>query len=234
MGGLVACSNDKTGNQSSELRTTESSGVEQAETDAPNAAAAGSAAPQASAPDPNTTGQYRVLAERTYFFDAPRQSTPNGRYLLRGDVLYGEDEANGFVKTRFVNPNGAQVTGWLKAEELGKLTSASAARPSPPPAPRRPPAPTAEVTKSEPAAAPAPASQPTGSAQTAVVQVARSYFYNSPDLVQPRKAHCVKGDKVRLGESRGNAVYVTFTNWENVTSRGWMRKDALGLEASQE
>jgi hypothetical protein len=59
------------------------------------------------------------------------------------------------------------------------------------------------------------------------VQAARSYFYNSPDLIEPRKAHCVQGDKVWLGETRGDAVYVTFTNWEKVTTKGWMRKDAL-------
>ena len=55
----------------------------------------------------------------------------------------------------------------------------------------------------------------------------RAYFYQAPDLTQSRKAYCEPGDKVRLGESRGAAVYVTFTNWEKVTTTGWMSKDAL-------
>jgi hypothetical protein len=166
-----------------------------------------------------------------YFFDKPEQSTPNGRYLRRGDVFYGEGETNGFVKAGFVAPNGAKSTGWLKVQELSRLGNGE-----PPVAARRPrrPAPpvvapqaeeTAEKTTEAPVASPPkPASV---GAKTAVVQVARSYFFDSPDLSLPRLAHCVRGDKVRVGEIRGDAVYVTFTNWEKVTSTGWMHKDAL-------
>ena len=168
-------------------------------------------------------GRYRVAVETAYFFDVPeQQSTPNGRYLRRGDVFYGEGETNGFVKTAFVQPNGSAGTGWLKRAELSKLTAGSASRP-------------AASTRSGAAARPAPAAPATeaGAAVSpaglplAVVQVERSYFYDSPDLALPRKAHCVRGDKVRLGETQGPAVYVTFTNWEKVTTSGWMRRDAL-------
>ncbi|HEX8328066.1 MAG TPA: hypothetical protein VF629_11040 [Hymenobacter sp.] len=178
---------------------------------------------------PGPSARYRVKVETAYFFDVPQQSTPNGRYLRRGDVFYGQGETNGFVKTGFVQPNGSAGTGWLKLDGLTKL-GGSAPRPAAASRAAAPAAvPAAAPTPAKPARPVAAAAEPSGSAgaQTAVVQVAKSYFYDSSDLAQPRKAHCVRGDKVRLGESQGEAVYVTFTNWEKVTTSGWMRQDAL-------
>ena len=166
-----------------------------------------------------------------YFFDKPEQSAPNGRYLRRGDTFFGEGETDGYVKTAFVNPDGTRSTGWLKTQELGRLPDNAApnARRSSKPAPPLPAsAPAAD--DNQPAAAREPMARSGAAASgagTAAVQVAKSYFYDSPDLTTPRKAHCVRGDKVRLGETRGAAVYVTFTNWEKVTTTGWMRADAL-------
>jgi hypothetical protein len=169
-----------------------------------------------------------VAVETAYFFDVPQQSTPNGRYLRRGDVFYGEGETNGFVKTAFVQPNGSSGIGWLKRAELSKLGASSASKPvastRPSAAPRPAPRPV------QPAVAPSSEAGATASldeGQLAVVEAERSYFFDSPDLSLPRKAHCVRGDKVRLGETEGPAVYVTFTNWEKVTTTGWMRRDAL-------
>ncbi|KUG07249.1 hypothetical protein ASU33_12820 [Solirubrum puertoriconensis] len=182
---------------------------------------------------------FRVVADRAYFFDAPRGKKPNGRYLLRGDVLYADDVVNRYVKTSFKQPNGATATGWLKAEDLGRLArkpevaiaqpNRAAQRPRPSPQPTKQPDTYSYELEAEPSTPTRQPSPAVSGAATAVVAAERSYFYNSPDLTDRRKAHCVRGDKVRLGEEQGEAVYVTFTNWQGVTSRGWMRKDALQL-----
>ena len=194
----------------------------------------GNAASEPTGPPLSRQGRrYRVAVGTAYFFDVPQQSTPNGKYLRRGDVFYGEGESNGFVKTGFVGPDGTKSVGWLKVQELSKLAESTASpnppRSSPPrpPAARRQPIDYGDAEATAPAAAVERAGTNPSYVQRAVVQVGRSYFYNSPDLATPRKAFCQRGDKVRLGESRGDAVYVTFTNWEKVTTTGWMRKDAL-------
>ncbi|WP_375436488.1 OmpA family protein [uncultured Hymenobacter sp.] len=176
--------------------------------------------------------RYRVAVRTAYLFDAPNQVQPTKKYLRKGDILYGEDERNGLVKIRFWNPNGALATGWLKLRELKKLSEDEATdldqTDSEPDSMEAKPAEADNSASAVPA--PGARAKPTsnGSA-TAVVRVAKSYFFNSPDLnhPEPRKAHCVRGDKVRLGKDGGAAVYVTFTNWQNVTTTGWMRKDAL-------
>ncbi|SFP98861.1 hypothetical protein [Hymenobacter arizonensis] len=227
---LPACSEDSPRRPDSEMVVDPPSTAADASATAPPREDVIENADQPTGPLTGAGRHYRVAVGTAYFFDSPQQSTPNGRYLRRGDEFYGEGETNGFVKTGFKAPNGAQSTGWLKAQELTRLgagpaTPAPVRKPSPVAAPPAP-TPTTEASPaaSEPTAAPVPAN-----AQTAVVKVARSYFYNSPDLSLPRLAHCVRGDKVRLGESRGEAVYVTFTNWQKVTSTGWMRKDALDI-----
>lgn len=229
LGVLSSRSNDHAANASPEVTTgppAASSGAAPpivAETP-DNNAAAGSAIVQ-----PGRGSRYRVVVETAYFFNVPEQSTPNGKYLRRGDTFYGEGEMNGFVKTRFVGPGGSTGTGWLKVQELSKLAEGEV--PSAVPS-RRPKSPTptpsysaATATAPTPRAAPPAAATPGGG--TAVVEVERAYFYSSPDLATPRKAFCQRGDKVRLGETQGDAVYVTFTNWQKVTTTGWMRKDAL-------
>ncbi|TGE25030.1 hypothetical protein E5K00_07475 [Hymenobacter aquaticus] len=217
--GLLACSDDAARRPDSELRVDAPAPDQRRPSviEAENAAAAALPA--------GAGRRYRVRAETAYFYDSPRQARPRGNYLRRGDVLYGQDEGNGFVKTRFVSPQGATVAGWLKMQDLSSLienasAQASRSRPTAPAAPAARPAATQPLE---------PAQTSPGGAQTAVVRVARAYFYNSPDLGQPRKAYCEQGDKVRLGQEQGAAVYVTFTNWEKVTTRGWMHKQDLGL-----
>ncbi|HEX8424668.1 hypothetical protein [Hymenobacter sp.] len=177
---------------------------------------------------PGAGSRYRITAETAYFFEEPQQGKPSSKYLLRGDVIYGEQESNGFIKTRFKNPNGATVIGWLKEQELSKLAVGSAPVTARNSRPANASAPHDTYESEQASSAPVEATEADAAGNTtAVVQAARSYFYNSPELTQPRKAHCVRGDKVQLGESRGDAVFVTFTNWEKVTTTGWMRKDAL-------
>ena len=226
---LPSCSNDNSRGPNSEMRV--DAPVASVETKAP----ARGEVPPAAAEEPagalTAAGRrYRVAVETAYFFDKPEQSTPNGRYLRRGDTFYGEGETNGFVKTGFVLPNGSAGTAWLKVQGLTSL----AENPTAPRSGRSSSAPAADDAgyRGEPAA-PSPRQRPAaaspGGATTAVVQADRAYFHNSPDLAVPRKAYCERGDKVRLGESRGEAVYVTFTNWEKVTTTGWMKKAALGI-----
>jgi hypothetical protein len=177
--------------------------------------------------------KYRVAVETAYFFDKPEQSTPNGRYLRRGDAFFGDGETNGFVKTGFVQPNGSAGTAWLKVQELSRLAEGPGAQPGR----RSSTTPVAQsvdngahgIEPPQPGPHQGPSETSPSGAMTAIVQVDRSYFYNSPDLAVPRKAYCERGDKVRLAESRGEAVYVTFTNWEKVTTSGWMKKAALGI-----
>ena len=221
--GLAGCSDDQARRKNSEMV------LDPPAAPAPAAAPAkGPDAAPATAPLAGSGRRYRVAVGSAYFFDKPEQSTPNGRYLRRGDTFYGEGETNGFVRTGFVQPNGAAGTAWLKAQELTRLYGGPAARPArPAPAPL-PAAAAPDYQPDEPVAtARKPADAGATPARTAVVQVDRSYFYHTPNLTAPRRAFCQRGDKVRLGESRGDAVYVTFTNWEKVTTTGWMRKSEL-------
>ncbi|MDF7810837.1 hypothetical protein [Hymenobacter sp. YC55] len=231
MTALTSCFEDKSSSQASEEPISQTAAEEEPTSETEETAPDNAATPTEQMR--GTGSRYRVTAETAYFFDAPEQGTPSGKYLLRGDVIYGEQESNGFVKTRFKNPNGATVTGWLKRQEISKLAATPTSVRSRSSQPTQAASPSATASQpddtyesGQASSAPAEAAEASGNA-TAVVQVDRSYFYNSPDLTQPRKAHCVRGDKVQLGESRGDAVFVTFTNWEKVTTTGWMRKGAL-------
>ncbi|UOQ70114.1 hypothetical protein [Hymenobacter cellulosilyticus] len=221
---LTACSDEAARRENSELRVDQPTPAA-----ATNEAAATEAAP---APPPTVSAttagrRYRVRSEAAYFYDSPGKTKPTGQYLRRGDVLYGEEDGNGFIRTQFVSQTGATVTGWLKVEEVSRLTASPASRP----APARPAA-SVPATSSETdvALGPEPTRATSGSGtRKAVVQAGRAYFYNTPDLLTPRRAYCEQGDKVNLGQEQGEAVYVTFTNWEKVTTRGWMKKEALRL-----
>ena len=233
MGVLPSCSNDNGRGPNSEMRVDPPAAS--VETKVP----AGGEVPRTDIGEPvgALTGagrKYRVAVETAYFFDKPEQSTPNGRYLRRGDAFIGEGETNGFVKTGFVLPNGSAGTAWLKVLGLTRIaenpTALRSGRNPPPQAPQPADEEMDGKQPDPPVSRQGPFVAPPNSAATAVVQVERAYFYKSPDLALPRKAYCERGDKVRLGESRGAAVYVTFTNWEKVTTTGWMKKAALGLE----
>ncbi|GAA4020882.1 hypothetical protein GCM10022409_00510 [Hymenobacter glaciei] len=233
LSGLTSCSDDPPHRKDSEM-TVDAPPAATAETPAARAADE-TPVEEPSGALPQHGRKYQVIVETAYFFDRPVQSTPNGRYLRRGDTFYGQGESNGFVKAGFVQPNGASGTAWLKAQGLRKLpggaaTGAAKATPAARPATRPPATQTDaayETNASASSTAKGQGNAPATSATKALVEVDRAYFYNSPDLGQPRKAFCQRGDKVRVLESSGDAVRVTFTNWEKVTTTGWMRKDAL-------
>ena len=232
---LTSCSEDKPRRENSDLRAESSAATETA--GAGSTTTLETSSDQPTGPLTGAGSRYKVVVGTAYFFDKPAQSTPSGHYLRRGDVFYGEGETNGFVKTGFVQPNGSAGTAWLKLRELSKLAGSTAAvAPRAAPAPKAAPRPTStkasvpEGYETAPSPAPVAATGPAvPPVSQAVVQADRAYFYDSPDSAVPRKAYCERGDKVRIIDRRDNAVYVTFTNWEKVTTRGWMRKDALGL-----
>ncbi len=216
LAGLSSCSENNSRSRNSELRVDPPAATREVSA---TAASADAGRDSYAGPLPGAGRRYQVIVETVYFFDQPEQSTPNGRYLRRGDTFYGEGETNGFVKTGFVQPNGATGTAWLKVTELRKFPGSLAAGVASIARPRH--------AAAAPRARKSDGADRTAGTKTAVVQAARAYFYDSPDLVIPRKAYCERGDKVRLGESRGPAVYVTFINWEKVTTTGWMSKASL-------
>ncbi|MGY2133020.1 hypothetical protein ACW9KT_12385 [Hymenobacter sp. HD11105] len=183
-------------------------------------------------------GAYRVLPARAYFYSAPRQNSSTAKYVLRDDIIYAEGESGDFIQTRFYNASGDPVTGWLRKTDVqsAKANTASTTPARPTPTPSRPaPAPrvttTPTETKADPPASPqnTPPSTTQTAATTGVVRVDTTYFFDSPDLTQRRRAFCIRGDKVKIGESSENAVFVTFVNWEKVTTKGWIRKEDLTI-----
>lgn len=176
------------------------------------------------------TGAYRVLSARAYFYAAPNATTSTGKYVLRNDLIYAEAESGGFIRTRFFNAAGDPVAGWLKKAEVKANGS-----PAPQPAPRRNTAAPA-VAASPPKPAATPAAAPAGAAvadgalaATGTVRVDTTYFYNSADLTQRRRAFCIRGDKLRLSQATDRAVFATFVNWEKVKTTGWIRKEDVTI-----
>ncbi|WP_426061413.1 hypothetical protein [Hymenobacter sp. B1770] len=77
---------------------------------------------------PGTGNRYQVVTEKAYFLDSPEQSTPMGPYLRRGNMLYAENEENGFVQTTYVQPNGVRGTGWVKKQSLSQVNEEQGAQ----------------------------------------------------------------------------------------------------------
>lgn len=194
---------------------------------------------QASTSTKPLAGAYKVLPARAYFHSNPDVNSSTGKYVLRGDIVYAEGESGNFIKTRFFNSDGDPVAGWLKKTEV--RLSKAAAKPAPPRAtatiPRRPAAepavartqtkkPAVASSDSEPKEAPAGVSRKPA---TGTVRVDTTYFYDSSDLTQRRRAFCIRGDKMTLTDSSEQAVFATFINWEKVKTTGWIRKEDLTI-----
>lgn len=176
------------------------------------------------------TGAYRVLPARAYFYATPAAATSTGKYVLRGDLIYAEAESGGFIRTRFFNAAGDPVAGWLKKTEI-RANSPQAPQAAPR---RKTAAPAVADTPPKSVAAPttAPASKAIAAgalAATGTVRVDTTYFYNSPDLTQRRRAFCIRGDKLRLSQAADRAVFATFVNWEKVTTTGWIKQEDVTI-----
>ncbi|QIL77597.1 hypothetical protein [Hymenobacter sp. HDW8] len=179
------------------------------------------------------SGAFKVLPARAYFHSNPDVNSSTGKYVLRGDIVYAEGESGNFIKTRYFNSDGDPVAGWLKKTEVqlsktvAKSTpprATSISRPAPEPAPTQ---------SKKPVAASPPKSTSAGAvrqvATTGTVRVDTTYFYDSPDLTQRRRAFCIRGDKMTLSDSSEAAVFATFINWEKVKTTGWIRKEDLTI-----
>lgn len=192
------------------------------------------AAPTSTTP---LTGSFTVLPARAYFHAEPDETSSTAKYVLRGDIIYAEGQSGDFIKTRYFNSDGDAVTGWLKKTDVrsSASTKTQAPRPAPATTPRRPatkPAIVAAPAEKKPPRSTEPIDNTAASkplAATGTVRVDTTYFYDSPDLTQRRRAFCIRGDKLRLSDSSEKAVFATFVNWEKVTTTGWIRKEDLRM-----
>lgn len=67
-------------------------------------------------------GQYKVLATRAYFHNAPDKATRRVSYLIpSNDVITALDERNGFMYTEFTNTRGQTSKGWIRKQDLISL-----------------------------------------------------------------------------------------------------------------
>ncbi|MDQ3843519.1 MAG: protein kinase, partial [Bacteroidota bacterium] len=64
-------------------------------------------------------GQYRVMAQRAYFYKQADESAKKGAYIIpSNDVIAALDEKNGFIYTEITNNNNETAKGWLRKQDL--------------------------------------------------------------------------------------------------------------------
>ena len=68
-------------------------------------------------------GQYKVSADRAYFYNQPDESTKRGAYMVANDdaTINALQEQNGFIYTEFTNSRGQTSRGWLRRQDLTTL-----------------------------------------------------------------------------------------------------------------
>jgi serine/threonine-protein kinase len=68
-------------------------------------------------------GQYKVAADRAYFYNQPDENTKRGAYMVADDdaTINAIEEQNGFIYTEFTNNRGQTSKGWLKKQDLMTL-----------------------------------------------------------------------------------------------------------------
>ncbi|MDU0369591.1 TM2 domain-containing protein [Hymenobacter endophyticus] len=68
--------------------------------------------------------------------------------------------------------------------------------------------------------------------RTGTVSSAKAYFYSTADLADQRKAYCVRGDELVLGETVNNFVQATYTApATGKTVVGWVKKGDIVVES---
>jgi serine/threonine-protein kinase len=67
--------------------------------------------------------QYKVAAEKAFFYNQPDESTRRGAYMIALDeaTINALEEKNGFVYTEFTNTKGQTSKGWLRKQDLMTL-----------------------------------------------------------------------------------------------------------------
>jgi serine/threonine-protein kinase len=63
-------------------------------------------------------GDYRVKAAKTFFHNAPDETTSRGAFLSRNDAVTALSQEGGFIYTEFTNSRGQTSKGWLKLADL--------------------------------------------------------------------------------------------------------------------
>lgn len=65
-------------------------------------------------------GQYKVAADKAYFYTQPDESTRRGAYMVADDnaTISAMQEQNGFIYTEFTNSRGQTSKGWLRRQDL--------------------------------------------------------------------------------------------------------------------
>ena len=65
-------------------------------------------------------GQYKVGADRVYFYNRPDESTRRNAYLINSEeaTINALEEKDGFVYTEFTNSRGQVSKGWLRKQDL--------------------------------------------------------------------------------------------------------------------
>lgn len=64
-------------------------------------------------------GEYKVLADKAYFYDEPNALTKRSSYLVpSAETLTALDDKNGFIYTDFTNSRGKHLKGWLLKTDL--------------------------------------------------------------------------------------------------------------------
>jgi eukaryotic-like serine/threonine-protein kinase len=74
-------------------------------------------------PERKIIGQYKVAADRAYFYNQPDENTKRGAYMVADDdaIINAIEEQNGFIYTEFTNSRGQTSKGWLKRQDLMTL-----------------------------------------------------------------------------------------------------------------
>jgi len=68
----------------------------------------------------NVIAQYKVGADRVYFYNQPDESTRRNAYLVNSEeaTINALEERDGFVYTEFTNSRGQVSKGWLRKQDL--------------------------------------------------------------------------------------------------------------------
>jgi serine/threonine-protein kinase len=70
-----------------------------------------------------TIAQYKVAADKAYFYNQPDEGTRRGAYMVGDDdaTINALEEQAGFVYTEFTNSRGQTSKGWLRKQDLVTL-----------------------------------------------------------------------------------------------------------------
>jgi hypothetical protein len=68
--------------------------------------------------EPNLSSTFRVISERAYFYNEPKEGTRRNAYFIRNDQAVALRNENGFVYVVFINPSGRTSKGWVRMSDI--------------------------------------------------------------------------------------------------------------------